>query len=278
MRYFDVPLPANCRERRHAPLVRTVAARDMDFTLDVIDEVGISVKTSAAYAMTCRGEGKLLHQIGDVGHVAVNAPGQRFHVAIHGEFRATQIAIPMTLVREIAEEDHGVDPNRVEIHHVHSAEDHRLLALVCRAAILTDRAKQGLLMREIVADLLERHSDLRSRTVRRTLGGIAPGRLRGVRDRVETDLLSISVAEMAAEARLSPFHFAREFRRSVGESPWNYVISRRVVRAIGILGDRRLTLDQVAARSGFANSSHLCRHLQRRLDTTATGIRAALLM
>lgn len=53
----------------------------------------------------------------------------------------------------------------------------------------------------------------------------------------------LTVADLAAAARLSPAHFSRAFRRAFGESPHAYLLTRRLERAAAML---RLTDRSVA--------------------------------
>jgi len=53
----------------------------------------------------------------------------------------------------------------------------------------------------------------------------------------------LTVADLAAAARLSPAHFSREFRRAFGETPHAYLLTRRLERAAALL---RLTDNSVA--------------------------------
>ena len=46
---------------------------------------------------------------------------------------------------------------------------------------------------------------------------------------------SVSVADMARAAHLSAAHFSREFRRTFGESPHQYLLTRRLERAAALL-------------------------------------------
>ena len=46
---------------------------------------------------------------------------------------------------------------------------------------------------------------------------------------------SVTVADMARAAQLSPAHFSREFRRTFGESPHQYLLTRRLERAATLL-------------------------------------------
>jgi AraC-like DNA-binding protein len=45
----------------------------------------------------------------------------------------------------------------------------------------------------------------------------------------------LDIATLARAARLSPAHFSREFRRTFGESPHQYLLTRRLERAAALL-------------------------------------------
>jgi AraC-like DNA-binding protein len=53
----------------------------------------------------------------------------------------------------------------------------------------------------------------------------------------------LTVADLAAAAGLSPAHFSREFKRTFGEAPHQYVLTRRLERAAALLRntDRSVT-------------------------------------
>ncbi len=100
--------------------------------------------------------------------------------------------------------------------------------------------------------------------VRPSRGGIARPRLRRVLDRIAADLAGpLPLAALAAEAGLSPYHFAREFARATGLPPHAYVVRRRVERAITLLASPHTSVAAVAAASGFAHAGHLARHMRR---------------
>jgi AraC family transcriptional regulator len=79
---------------------------------------------------------------------------------------------------------------------------------------------------------------------------------------------SVALADLAAVARVSVFHFARQFRGAVGASPHQYVIRLRVERAKELMRQGRLSLAQVAAAVGFADQSHFNRHFKRLAGVT----------
>ncbi len=62
----------------------------------------------------------------------------------------------------------------------------------------------------------------------------------------------LSVRDLACEAGLSPAHFSREFRKAFGESPHQYLMTRRLERAAALLR----TTDWSVARICFAVGSN----------------------
>jgi AraC family transcriptional regulator len=73
----------------------------------------------------------------------------------------------------------------------------------------------------------------------------------------------IEVEALAAIAGRSPFHFTRVFTRSVGLTPHRYVVHLRLRRAIELMREGRSGLAEIAARTGFADQSHLSRWAKR---------------
>jgi len=73
----------------------------------------------------------------------------------------------------------------------------------------------------------------------------------------------ISLESLAGAAGLSPFHFARLFKRSTGVSPHQYVLRCRVERARGLLMRSKASIAEVAVEVGFCDQSHLAAHFKR---------------
>lgn len=67
----------------------------------------------------------------------------------------------------------------------------------------------------------------------------------------------LTVADIAAEAHLSVYHFVRVFRAATGETPHRYLTRLRIERARGLLTDSDLTIGQIATRCGFASPGAL---------------------
>jgi AraC family transcriptional regulator len=94
--------------------------------------------------------------------------------------------------------------------------------------------------------------------------GLAPWQLRRVLAHVEANLgTPVRNKDLAAIARLSTFHFAVAFRKSVGESPHEHIIRRRVERAQGLMLSTDRPLSDIAGECGLADQAHLTRLFRR---------------
>ncbi|MEM9695441.1 MAG: AraC family transcriptional regulator [Myxococcota bacterium] len=90
------------------------------------------------------------------------------------------------------------------------------------------------------------------------------GRYRRVVEYVAAHLAdNITVEQLAKVVAMSPSHFARTFKRTVGQSPHRFVMSYRVERAKAMLDDDTLALAEVAHRCGFADQAHFSRTFKR---------------
>jgi AraC-like DNA-binding protein len=60
--------------------------------------------------------------------------------------------------------------------------------------------------------------------------------LRRARDLIDREYaLPLDVPTMAHHALMSPAHFSRQFRAAYGETPYNYLMTRRIERAMALL-------------------------------------------
>ena len=85
-----------------------------------------------------------------------------------------------------------------------------------------------------------------------------------VLDYVEANLdQPMALVDLAAVAGLSVFHFARVFRRSVGQTPHRYVMRRRVEAARHLLADGGEPIIEVAAACGFVSPNHFATAFRR---------------
>jgi AraC family transcriptional regulator len=96
-----------------------------------------------------------------------------------------------------------------------------------------------------------------TRDQRQAPGGLPPHRLKAAFAYIDANLKeSIRLCDLAKVAGLSPQHFCRMFKVSVGMTPHRYVTEQRVERAKDMLRDGSLSLVDVALETGFPSQSH----------------------
>jgi AraC-like DNA-binding protein len=78
--------------------------------------------------------------------------------------------------------------------------------------------------------------------------------LRRVRDRVDREYARpLDVEALARDAHMSPGHFSREFRLAYGESPYSYLMTRRIERAMALLRRGGLSVTEVCFAVGCSS-------------------------
>jgi AraC family transcriptional regulator len=94
-------------------------------------------------------------------------------------------------------------------------------------------------------------------------------RIAEARSKIDANLAAdLSLETLAMEVGLSRAHFARTFRRVVGQSPHRYVMNCRIEHAKRLLSQSRLALNEVAQESGFCSQSHLTQIFRLSLGVT----------
>ena len=167
----------------------------------------------------------------------------------------------------------GIDPRQIDLRDLTFVDD-PAIAMIVRGALLpldwtdsADRMALGSACQLLLHRLLRHHHKQAARAVIK--GGLAPGAQRRVEDYIEANLSSsLTLDELAQQARLSTFHFAKMFRLSVGMPPHGYVAKRRVERAKQLLSSRSSGLAEIALACGYASQSHFTRAFKSDTGTT----------
>ena len=115
----------------------------------------------------------------------------------------------------------------------------------------------------LAAHLLRHHST-RSHTAPARSGGLPGHLLKQVLAYIEENPGGdLSLAQIAGIAGMSVSHCKQSFRQSVGTPIHQYVIGRRLDRAISLLRESDLPISQIAMDTGFSHASHLAQHMRR---------------
>jgi AraC-like DNA-binding protein len=79
-------------------------------------------------------------------------------------------------------------------------------------------------------------------------------RLRRVRDRIDRDYAQpLDVESLARGAHMSAGHLSRQFRLAYGESPYSYVMTRRIERAMALFRGSDLSVTDVCFEVGCSS-------------------------
>jgi AraC family transcriptional regulator len=202
--------------------------------------------------------------------VPAGTPGQ---VRWSGGFDWLHIYLEPGLVARVAAEAFDLDPARLMVPALDALDLPNLRAAMGAVdAELRAGGAGGRLAAESLANVMAvhllRHVLAPRRPERGRDGTLPRARLRAVVEYVEDHLdARPTLEQMAALARLSVYHFARQFKAATGLPPHQYVILRRVERAKQLLqGD--LSLAEIAACAGFSDQSQFSRHFKRLVGVT----------
>jgi AraC family transcriptional regulator len=84
---------------------------------------------------------------------------------------------------------------------------------------------------------------------------------------------TIGLADLAQEVGLSRFHFTRVFSNTLGRSPYQHVIRKRLERAYQLLMSSDLPVADVALSAGFSSQAHFSALCRRELGATPRSLR-----
>jgi AraC family transcriptional regulator len=107
-------------------------------------------------------------------------------------------------------------------------------------------------------------------------GGLAPWQERRAKEIMRTRLASnLTIADVAAECKLTPSHFARSFRRSTGVAPHEFLSQLRIDEAKRLMLTTKLPLADIALICGFGDQSYFTRVFSRSVGASPGAWRRA---
>ena len=222
-----------------------------------------------------RYEGLKRHVPPPAGAIFVVPAGSPYWVRWSGPNDSLAVCLEPGLVARVAAEAFDLDPARTMVPPLDSLDLPQLRATMWAVdAELSAGGTGGRLAAESLANVLAvrliRHVLTPQSPARGRDGRLPRGRLRAVVEYIEEHLdANPTLEQMAAVARLSAYHFARQFKAATGLPPHQYVILRRVERARQLLqAGTDLSLAKVAACAGFSDQSQFCHHFKRLVGVT----------
>jgi AraC family transcriptional regulator len=212
------------------------------------------------------------------GDVTVKVSGQPIGWLFDKDVDLLVMRFAPVFLRDVAEEN-GLNADAVELRpsldRRDGAVEHIGLAMLAEmeAGGASGRVYGASLAIALATHLLRNHGTS-PQAVPDHRGGLPKSALRRVTDFVNDNLSKdLGLSEMAGVANLSQYHFSRQFKRSTGLSPHQYVIQRRVKRAGELLSSTDLSVGDVASAVGFTHQSHLAHHIRRHFGVPPTSLR-----
>lgn len=93
-----------------------------------------------------------------------------------------------------------------------------------------------------------------------------PARPRTLADLASVDIGSLD--DMVRASGYSRFHFCRRFKQETGQTPWHYLLERKMERAKELLLGSQLSIKEIAGHLGFANPDYFARLFRRNSGVT----------
>jgi AraC-like DNA-binding protein len=182
-----------------------------------------------------------------------------------------------SLVLQCAASMHLIPPNStVSFTRSHLESDRKLDALLAEfsAELADDKPGKDIVMRalveQVLVHVLRNYSQPRlSDQLELSRAGLVDRRIRRSVELMHTQLdQDLTLKALAAASYLSPFHFARLFKKLTGATPHNYLAGIRATRAQTLLAATELSITEVGAQVGYLSASHFTKAF--RIATGAT--------
>ncbi len=199
---------------------------------------------------------------------------------VNGSLQFLHLYIPPEVLAGHAVSLLDMEPRRLALPHSSFFDNPALTRLLAKLAQESrndlDALVQGnALAHAALVELLSSHA---GRQVRPIKGGLAPQVRRRVTEWLEHHLgQAVTLGEMARQANLSEFHFARMFRESFGMTAQDWVRQRRLAKARQLLTRSRLPLTEIALQCGYASSSHFSHRFKDALGLSPLRYRQVVL-
>lgn len=218
-------------------------------------------------------DGKLERERRSPGNIAIIPAGISHRCNWESSARFGILAIEPALLTQVGQD--WVNPDRIELIPQFMTEQDTLMQGIF--STLREEVETGGMGSHLLIDslktalaihLLRKYCITRPRISSYT-NGLSKSKLLQVTDYINEHLhQDLKLSEIAALAQMSPYHFLRLFKQSMGVTPHQYILQRRIEKAKYLLQHSELSIADIAVRVGFCDQSHLTRCFKRIVGVT----------
>jgi AraC family transcriptional regulator len=271
------------RDKQLSPLVLGVSMSKLTGT----DPLEFTIHPRSDYQLVARlsGRSEVRYDIGrgfrncDIrcGHILLYSVLERSCWRIKRPEQTVILSIPAQMLQRAWEQDRGESwPGMVEMSSFR--QDSQVIQILAILASELDRSDQiNSAYTESVLFQLSTHLVRRySKTVDSVIGhsGMSPNRLNKVLEYVAAGLEEeLRLAAMAQVAGISPYYFCREFKKTMGITPYGYIVQQRIDRAKALLQNTSMSITEIGAQLLFATPSHFTATFRKLVGCTPSVFR-----
>ncbi|HZN06351.1 MAG TPA: helix-turn-helix domain-containing protein [Pyrinomonadaceae bacterium] len=248
-------------------------------------------QASTGYSLLTVLDGKLEYNIDGKQHALARSQSVVFEPNVTITAGGNQaellfLTFSASLVLQCAASMHLIPPNStVSFTRSHLDKDKKLDALFLEFATELADEKPGkeivmrALVEQVLVHVLRNYSQPRlSEQLELSRVGLVDRRIRRSVELMHTQLdQDLTLKALAAASYLSPFHFARLFKKLTGATPHNYLAGIRATRAQLLLADSDLSVTEVGAQVGYLSASHFTKAFRLATGTTPREFRKGLI-
>lgn len=231
---------------------------------DSSEDVYLLSSPLGAGAAHLESDGKLLYD-GMIrpGMLRLRAPGEKLYARIESPSRNLFLTIPGAEFRRMFEPLSAKHrPGNVSFMEPSLTPDSRIhsISLVMLSALTLSGPERQLfvdgLTRSLLALLVTNHKEA-SISPALPRGGLSALELSRSMEFADANLsYPLALDVWGSVVNMSASEFGRRFQKSIGKSPYAWLLERRIDQSKLLLADRTLTLAEVSLRVGFCSQSH----------------------
>ena len=215
---------------------------------------------------------------GAPGKICLMPQGDESSWHVNDQLELVHLYFSDSVVKRYATSHLDLDARLVQIHDLTYREDRQLNALIVSLyqGVKNHQSSNKLFteqfLHELFTILITRNIGSKTQN-NQFKGGLSTSHRRKIKRFILDNLQEkLTIELLANQIGLSPFHFARIFKQSFGESPASYIVMSRIEKAKTLL-KTGISVNQIAMQTGFSQQSHLTASFNQKLGITPAAYR-----